>query len=87
MFGERGCTVDCTGALIEVSKDWKTRKFRLTFEINEDITGSVDSLSKYGKLTIKATKYRKKRSLDANGQVRFRIVLRLHYSDKIKINQ
>lgn len=66
MFGERGRTVDCTGALIEVSKDWKTGKFRLTFEINEDVTGSVDSLSKYGKLTIKATKYRKKRSLDAN---------------------
>ena len=58
--------MDCTGALIEVSKDWKTGRFRLTFEINEDITGSVDSLSKCEKLTLKATKYRKKRSLDAN---------------------
>ena len=66
MFGERGCTVDCTGALTDVSKDWKTGRFRLTFEINEDITGSVDSLSKCEKLTLKATKYRKKRSLDAN---------------------
>lgn len=66
MFGERGRTVDCTGTLTDVSKDWKTGRFRLTFEINEDITGSVDSLSKCEKLTLKATKYRKKRSLDAN---------------------
>lgn len=58
--------MDCTGTLTDVSKDWKTGRFRLTFEINEDITGSVDSLSKCEKLTLKATKYRKKRSLDAN---------------------
>ena len=58
--------MDCTGTLTDVSKDWKTGRFRLTFEINEDITGSVDSLSKCEKLTLKATKYRKKRSLGAN---------------------
>lgn len=59
--------MECSGKLCEVSKDWKSRKFRLTFEIAEDITGSIDKLSDCERLDLKVKKHREKRSLNANG--------------------
>ena len=58
--------MECTGKLCEVSKDWKSRRFKLTFEVAEDVTGSIDKLSECERLSIKVTKHREKRSLDAN---------------------
>ena len=59
--------MECTGKLCEVSKDWRSRRFKLTFEVAEDVTGSIDKLSECERLSIKVTKHREKRSLDANG--------------------
>ena len=59
--------MNCTGKLREVSKDWMTGKFRLTFEVDEDVSGSIDKLSGCEKLDISAKKHREKRSLNANG--------------------
>lgn len=53
--------------MCEVSKDWRSRRFKLTFEIAEDVTGSIDKLSECERLSIKVTKHREKRSLNANG--------------------
>ncbi|MDD7129839.1 MAG: hypothetical protein PUH91_13700 [Prevotella sp.] len=33
--------MECTGKLCEVSKDWRSRRFKLTFEVAEDVTGSI----------------------------------------------
>ena len=54
--------MESKGRLADVSKDWKSGKFRLTFEVDKDV--DVDSLS--GDLRIKAVKWRNKRSLNAS---------------------
>lgn len=58
--------MDCTGRLVEVSKNWENNKFRLTYEVNEDVTGEVNSIKECEQLNISAKRFRKKRSLDAN---------------------
>lgn len=59
--------MQCTGRLVEVSKNWENNKFRLTYEVNEDVTGEVNSIKECEKLNISANKHRERRSLDANG--------------------
>lgn len=57
--------MECKGTLKEVTKDWVTGKFRLTFEVDKDVSGEIERLS--GKLlALTAKVYRRKRSLDAN---------------------
>ena len=58
--------MECSGKLCEVSKDWMSKRFRLTFEIAEDITGSIDKLSGCERLDLKVKKHREKRSHNAN---------------------
>lgn len=58
--------MDCTGRLIDISNDWESGRFRLTFEVNEDVRSQLDFIKDCEKLSIKADKHRKKRSLDAN---------------------
>ena len=59
--------MECTGKLINASKDWKTGQLHLTFSINEASTiNEIDRIKDCEKLRIKAAKYKKKRSLDAN---------------------
>lgn len=56
-----------TGKLLGISKDWITGKLRLTFEVEECV--SADDLTKikgFEKLSLKVSKFRKRRSLDAN---------------------
>lgn len=53
-----------TGKLIGVTKNLISGKFNVTFEI--DTCPDFGALSKIEKLEIKADKFRKKRSLDAN---------------------
>lgn len=36
--------MECTGKLKSVSKNWISRKWEVTFEINEDITASIDKI-------------------------------------------
>lgn len=55
-----------TGEVKGIARDWNTNQFNITFTINEEsVINEVDKL-KGSKLSIKAVKYRKKRSLDAN---------------------
>ena len=57
--------MDCKGTLKDVTKDWMTGRFRLTFEVDKDVSGEIERLS--GKLlALTAQVYRRKRSLDAN---------------------
>lgn len=59
--------MDFTGKLMNVSKDWKTGEWNITFSINEpSAISEVENIQECEKLSIKAVKFRKKRSLDAN---------------------
>lgn len=60
--------MEFTGKFKNVSKDFETEKFQVTFTVNEKAAiRELDNIKDCEKLNIKATKYRKKRSLDANG--------------------
>ena len=59
--------MEFTGEIKGIVKDWQTNQFNITFSINESSAiNDVENL-KDNKLSIKAVKYRQKRSLDANG--------------------
>lgn len=53
------------GVFKSITRSWESGKIQLTFEFDQDISGSVDEI-KDGTLTITAKKYRRKRSLDSN---------------------
>lgn len=57
--------MECTGKLKSVLKNWISRKWEVTFEINEDITASIDKI-RDKMLNLTAKIHREKRSLDAN---------------------
>ena len=57
--------MQCTGKLIETRNNWQTGKLQLTFETNE-VVEDINELATCEKLSIKAEKFRDKRSLDAN---------------------
>lgn len=59
--------MDCTGRLHSVNKDWRTGRVILSFEIDGEPTEAINCISQCELLNITAKKYRKKRSLDANG--------------------
>ena len=59
--------MEFSGQIKDVSRDWKTGQFNITFSINEpSAVNEVENLQKCEKLNIKAVKHRQKRSLDAN---------------------
>lgn len=59
--------MECTGKIQNVSQDWLTGKFHITFEINEpSAINEIDKIKDCEKLSIKAVKHRERRSLDAN---------------------
>lgn len=59
--------MEFTGKLVSVSKDWNTGQMQLTFTMNEQSkVEHIDDIKELDKLSIKAVKYREKRSLDAN---------------------
>ena len=60
--------MDCTGRIKDISLDWKTNQINLSLSINEkNAISEIEKLKDDEKLSIKIVKYRKKRSLDANG--------------------
>ena len=61
-------TIELTGKIVDMNLDFLTGKPKLTFEINEMQEAKVcyDELNNTEKLSIKISKYRKKRSNDAN---------------------
>lgn len=59
--------MEWTGKLANVAKDWSTNQFHITFTVNEESAiNAINDIKGCEKLSIKAAKYRKKRSLDAN---------------------
>ena len=59
--------MEFTGQVQNVSKDWQTGQFQITFSINEpSAINEINSIKDCQKLSIKAVKYRERRSLDAN---------------------
>lgn len=57
--------MESKGTLIDVSRDWKTGKMRLTFEFDSDVSAAIDKI-KDKLLWITVKLWRDKRSLDAN---------------------
>lgn len=57
-----------TGKLVDVALDFFSGKYRLTLEVNEQqsLAEGYDEIKDCEKLAVKITKYRQKRSLDAN---------------------
>ncbi len=53
------------GHIVDISRDWKTGRFRVTFESMEDISKQLESITDK-LLTITAKLFRNKRSRDAN---------------------
>jgi len=53
------------GRVVDIARNWKTGRFRITFEAEEDISKQVESTTDK-LLTITAKLFRRKRSLDAN---------------------
>ena len=59
--------MEFTGQVQNVSKDWQTGQFQITFSINEaSVINEINNIKDCQKLSIKAVKYRERRSLDAN---------------------
>lgn len=60
--------MDFTGRLVGTALDFDSGKYRLTFEVNEQaaLESGYDEIKDCEKLAIKAVKFRKRRSLDAN---------------------
>ena len=56
-----------TGNIIALSKDWATNKLLINLQVDDCPTEEVQALAQCEKLSIEIKKYRKKRSLDANG--------------------
>ena len=60
--------MEFTGRFIDASYNLESKKYRIVFEVNEQhaVTQGLDNIKGEEKLSIKAVKYSKKRSLDAN---------------------
>jgi hypothetical protein len=59
--------MEFTGKLQNITKDWQTGQFNITFSVNEPtVLNGIQTIQGCEKLNIKAVKYRQKRSLDAN---------------------
>lgn len=59
--------MEFTGQIQNVSRDWQTGQYQITFTVNEaGAINEVNSIKDCEKLNIRAVKYRNRRSLDAN---------------------
>lgn len=56
-----------TGKLQNVQRDWQSNKLNITFQIEEQPTEEINFWNTCDKLSIEVSKFRNKRSLDANG--------------------
>ena len=61
--------MNTTGNIIALSKDWATNKLLINLQVDDCPTEEIQELSQCDKLSIEIKKYRKKRSLDANGML------------------
>lgn len=56
-----------TGNIIALSKDWVTNKLLINLQVDDCPAEEVQALAQCEKLSVEIKKYRKKRSVDANG--------------------
>lgn len=76
--------MEFTGEIKNVQKDWHTDQVQITFSVNEaSVLRELDGL-KDSKLSIKASKYREKRSLNANSYFH---VLVTKLADELRISK
>lgn len=61
--------MEMTGRIENITQDWKTGEYHITFAVNERPGEEINDLSKCEKLNIDFRKFRNKRSLDANGML------------------
>lgn len=60
--------MEFTGQIQNVSRDWQSGQYQITFTVNEaGAINEVNNIKDCEKLCIRAVKFRNKRSLDANG--------------------
>lgn len=52
--------MECTGKLINISRDWQSNKLNITLSINENINSEIEKIKDVEKLSIKVNKYRKR---------------------------
>lgn len=57
--------IESKARLVDISKDWKTNKFRLTFELDSFLPNMADTIRDVC-LRLSVKKWKEKRSLDAN---------------------
>jgi hypothetical protein len=59
--------MEFTGKLAGITKDWQSGQFQITFTVNEpSAMNTVNDIKDCDKLSIRAVKFRAKRSLNAN---------------------
>ena len=61
--------MNTTGNILALSKDWATNKLLINLQVDDCPVEEIQALSQCEKLSIEIKKYRKKRSLDANGML------------------
>lgn len=57
--------MEAKAKLIDVTKDWKTQRFRLMFEVTNDIEHEIEKIADKD-LRLRAVRWTEKRSLNAN---------------------
>ena len=57
--------MNAKGKILEISRDWKTGKSRVSLQIDKDVCEELDKLTDK-ELSVSIQQYREKRSLDAN---------------------
>ena len=75
--------MECKCTLTDVTRDWSTGKFRVTFEAEDDISGQIDGM-RDKTLRLTAKQWRDKRSLDSNA---YYWVLLSKLAESIKISK
>lgn len=75
--------MECKGRLTDVTRDWTTGKFRVSFEVEDDISGQIDGM-RDKTLRLTAKQWRDKRSLDSNA---YYWVLLSKLAESIKISK
>lgn len=58
--------MECTGKLTSAARSFDGKSLVLTFEVDRAAERQIEDIRKQDRLTIKAVKFRQKRSLDAN---------------------
>lgn len=73
--------MEFTGQIQNVSRDWQSGQYQITFTVNEaGAINEVNNIKDCEKLSIRAVKYRNRRSLDANA---YMWVLLQNMADKL----